>query len=60
MLILEVLGICYVFFPELKCEPTVGMDKLLGLHGSPLLGRLPRVQSSASTDSAVHSMYTHR
>ncbi|XP_045456232.1 nuclear hormone receptor FTZ-F1 beta [Melitaea cinxia] len=44
---------------ELKCEPTVGMDKLLGLHGSPLLGRLPRVQSSASTDSAVHSMYTH-
>lgn len=45
---------------ELKCEPSVGMDKLLGaLHGSPLLGRLPRVQSSASTDSAVHSMYTH-
>ncbi|KAL4703165.1 hypothetical protein ACJJTC_016766, partial [Scirpophaga incertulas] len=45
---------------DLKCEPTVGMDKLLGaLHGSPLLGRLPRVQSSASTDSAVHSMYTH-
>ncbi|CAH0600776.1 unnamed protein product [Chrysodeixis includens] len=45
---------------ELKCEQSVGMDKLLGaLHGSPLLGRLPRVQSSASTDSAVHSMYTH-
>ncbi|XP_052737138.1 nuclear hormone receptor FTZ-F1 beta [Bicyclus anynana] len=44
---------------ELKCEPSVSMDKLLGLHGSPLLGRLPRVQSSASTDSAVHSMYTH-
>lgn len=45
---------------ELKCEQSVGMDKLIGaLHGSPLLGRLPRVQSSASTDSAVHSMYTH-
>ncbi|CAH2250010.1 jg12856 [Pararge aegeria aegeria] len=44
---------------ELKCEPSMSMDKLLGLHGSPLLGRLPRVQSSASTDSAVHSMYTH-
>ncbi|CAG4926642.1 unnamed protein product [Colias eurytheme] len=43
---------------ELKCEP-LGMEKLLGAHGSPLLGRLPRVQSSASTDSAVHSMYTH-
>ncbi|XP_060810355.1 nuclear hormone receptor FTZ-F1 beta [Amyelois transitella] len=45
---------------ELKCEASVGVDKLLNaLHGSPLLGRLPRVQSSASTDSAVHSMYTH-
>ncbi|CAG5041633.1 unnamed protein product [Parnassius apollo] len=44
---------------ELKCEAGMGMEKLLGLHGSPLLGRLPRVQSSASTDSAVHSMYTH-
>ncbi|XP_075988646.1 nuclear hormone receptor FTZ-F1 beta [Anticarsia gemmatalis] len=45
---------------ELKCEQSVGMEKLIGaLHGSPLLGRLPRVQSSASTDSAVHSMYTH-
>lgn len=45
---------------DLKCEPSVGIDKLMGsLHGSPLLGRLPRVQSSASTDSAVHSMYTH-
>ncbi|KAJ0180962.1 hypothetical protein K1T71_003047 [Dendrolimus kikuchii] len=45
---------------ELKCEPSMGMDKLIGsLHGSPLMGRLPRVQSSASTDSAVHSMYTH-
>ncbi|CAK1548153.1 unnamed protein product [Leptosia nina] len=43
---------------ELKCEP-LGMEKLLGAHGSPLMGRLPRVQSSASTDSAVHSMYTH-
>ncbi|XP_050663834.1 nuclear hormone receptor FTZ-F1 beta [Leptidea sinapis] len=43
---------------ELKCEP-LGMEKLLGVHGSPLLGRLPRVQSSASTDSAVHSMYAH-
>nr|XP_032515205.1 nuclear hormone receptor FTZ-F1 beta isoform X1 [Danaus plexippus plexippus] len=44
---------------ELKSEPTSSVDKLLGLHGSPLMGRLPRVQSSASTDSAVHSMYTH-
>ncbi|XP_013166986.1 PREDICTED: nuclear hormone receptor FTZ-F1 beta isoform X2 [Papilio xuthus] len=44
---------------ELKCEGGCGMEKLVGLHGSPLLGRLPRVQSSASTDSAVHSMYTH-
>ncbi|CAH2068287.1 unnamed protein product, partial [Iphiclides podalirius] len=44
---------------ELKCEAGSGMEKLLALHGSPLLGRLPRVQSSASTDSAVHSMYTH-
>ncbi|CAF4836398.1 unnamed protein product [Pieris macdunnoughi] len=43
---------------ELKCE-SLGMEKLLGAHGSPLMGRLPRVQSSASTDSAVHSMYTH-
>ncbi|XP_037300564.1 nuclear hormone receptor FTZ-F1 beta-like isoform X1 [Manduca sexta] len=45
---------------ELKCEPSTAMDKLIGAsHGSPSLGRLPRVQSSASTDSAVHSMYTH-
>ncbi|XP_041973732.1 nuclear hormone receptor FTZ-F1 beta [Aricia agestis] len=42
---------------ELKCEP-LSMEKILSV-GSPLLGRLPRVQSSASTDSAVHSMYTH-
>lgn len=47
---------------DVKCELTtsVGLDKLSGtLHGSPLIGRLPRVLSSASTDSAVHSMYTH-
>ncbi|KAG7303926.1 hypothetical protein JYU34_010840 [Plutella xylostella] len=44
---------------ELKSEPSLPMDKLAALHGSPLLGRLPRVLSSASTDSAVHSMYAH-
>lgn len=56
-----IMGKITIYCLELKCEPSVGMDKLLGaLHGSPLLGRLPRVQSSASTDSAVHSMYTHR
>ncbi|GBP27783.1 Nuclear hormone receptor FTZ-F1 beta [Eumeta japonica] len=50
-----------VYLVEMKCEPSpIPTDKLMGaLHGSPLLGRLPRVLSSASTDSAVHSMYTH-
>lgn len=59
--------IFHFYFSEIKPELPCLVDKFLGgysLHStpsnSPLLNRHHKIVSNPSTDSAIHSVYTHR